>query len=102
MGSLQIDILGTSFAIQANEDSQYLKKLLNYYSKIAEQIEESGSLKNPLQASILAGITLCDELYKEKSKNQQISQHITTAPEDDDETERLTIEMIKKIEQALS
>ena len=100
MGSLQIDILGTSFAIQANEDSQYLKRLLDYYRRIAEQIEQSGSLKSPLQASILAGITLCDELYKEKSKNQQISQHITSSPSDD-ETERLTLEMIKKIDQAL-
>ena len=70
MGSLQIDVLGASFAIQANEDSAYLKKLLDYYKRIAEQIEESGSLQNSLQVSILTGITLCDELYKEKSKKQ--------------------------------
>ncbi|MBD5428808.1 MAG: cell division protein ZapA [Treponema sp.] len=100
MGALQIDVLGASFAIQANEDSAYLKKLLDYYKRIAEQIEASGSLKNSLQVAILTGITLCDELYKEKSKKQQIaSQLINDAS---GEAERLTIEMIKKIDQALS
>ena len=99
MGSLQIDVLGASFAIQANEDSAYLKKLLDYYKRIAEQIEESGSLQNSLQVAILTGITLCDELYKEKSKKQQIAQQLTN--DDDGEAERLTIEMIKKIDQAL-
>lgn len=100
MGSLQIDVLGASFAIQANEESSYLKKLLDYYKRIAEQIEESGSLQNSLQVAILTGITLCDELYKEKSKKQQIAQQLTM--DDDSEAERLTIEMIKKIDQALS
>ena len=99
MGSLQIDVLGTSFAIQANEESAYLKKLLDYYKRIAEQIEESGSLKNSLQVAILTGITLCDELYKEKSKKQQIAHQLVN--DDDSEAERLTIEMIKKIDQAL-
>lgn len=99
MGSLQIDALGASFAIQANEDSAYLKKLLDYYKRIAEQIENSGSLQNSLQVAILTGITLCDELYKEKSKKQQIAQQLTM--DDDSEAERLTIEMIKKIDKAL-
>ncbi|MDE6773729.1 MAG: cell division protein ZapA [Treponemataceae bacterium] len=100
MGALQIDVLGASFAIQANEDSAYLKKLLDYYKRIAEQIEASGSLKNSLQVAILTGITLCDELYKEKSKKQQIASQLIN--DDSSEAERLTIEMIKKIDQALS
>ncbi|MDE5614586.1 MAG: cell division protein ZapA [Treponemataceae bacterium] len=100
MGALQIDVLGASFAIQANEDSAYLKKLLDYYKRIAEQIEASGSLKNSLQVAILTGITLCDELYKEKSKKQQIASQLVN--DDGGEAERLTIEMIKKIDQALS
>lgn len=100
MGALQIDVLGASFAIQANEDSAYLKKLLDYYKRIAEQIEASGSLKNSLQVAILTGITLCDELYKEKSKKQQIASQLVN--DDGSEAERLTIEMIKKIDQALS
>ena len=34
-------ILGTSFTINAKEDSEYLKRLLTYYTQIANQIETS-------------------------------------------------------------
>ncbi len=67
-GKLQIDILGTSCAIQAEEDSAYLEFLLGYYRKIIKQIENSDSVKDPLKIAVLAGIMLCDELYKEKKK----------------------------------
>ena len=95
MGALQIDLLGTSFAIQANEDDAYLKRLLNYYKRITDEIERNGNLKTPLQVSILSGIMLCDELYKEKSRKQQ-------ANGTDAEAERLTAEMIARIDSALA
>jgi len=66
MTSLQINMLGTSFSIKANEDEEYLKKLLKYYTQITDLITKNGTLNNQ-QISILAGIMLCDELYKEKS-----------------------------------
>lgn len=99
MGSLQIDLLGTSFAIQANEDDTYLQKLLTYYKRITSQIEESGHLKDSLQVSILSGIMLCDELYKEKSKRQKYAK--TVAGEDDEDAEQLTLDMIAKIDRVL-
>ena len=67
MGKLQINLLGTSFTIQANEDEEHLQKLLGYYSRIVEDVSKIDSIKTPLQTSILAGIMLCDEVYKEKS-----------------------------------
>jgi len=99
MGTLKIDLLGTSFAIKANEDDAYLKKLLSYYTRIVEEIEKSGSLKDPVQIAVLAGIMICDELYKEKSEKARLSK--TNEVSDDSEAERLTAEMIKKIDQAL-
>jgi cell division protein ZapA (FtsZ GTPase activity inhibitor) len=100
MGTLQIDVLGASFLIKAKEDDEYLKKLLGYYKRIADEIEAGGSLKDPVQIAILSGIMLCDELYKEKSKNAKIENAIThnTA---DNEAERLTLEMIEKIDRVL-
>ena len=73
MGSLQIDVFNPPFVIQVNESDEYLQKLLGYYKKIIERIQNNGALKNPLQVSSLAGIMLCDELYKEKSKAQLAS-----------------------------
>ena len=106
MGKLQINLLGTSFTIQANEDEEHLKKLLGYYSRIVDDVSKIDSIKTPLQTSILAGIMLCDEVYKEKSnvveleKNQ--SQNVQALNDkDSDELERRTIAMINKINKVL-
>ena len=100
MGTLQIDVLGASFAIKANEESEYLEKLLGYYKRITADIEKSGGLKNPTEIAIMSGITLCDELYKEKFKIAQLQND--SAPRNDDrEAERITLEMIDKIDKVL-
>ena len=107
MGSLQIDVFNPPFVIQVNEDDEYLQKLLWYYKKIIERIQKNGALKNPLQISSLAGIMLCDELYKEKSKAQIArgekveSSGIFSDPEESEKAEQLTKMMIEKIEKAL-
>lgn len=105
MGKLHIDLLGTSFTIQADEDTEYLEKLLGYYKRITDDISSMGALKNPVQVSILSGIMLCDELYKEKENklnNQKTNtSSITLAKEDADKAEKLAIEMIKKLDDVL-
>ena len=97
MGTLKIELLGTSFSIKASEDDNYLKKLLGYYKNIVNEIQKSGMLKSELHISILAGIMLCDELDKEKSKSS-VSQKTSLSNE---KAEKLTSEMIKKLDQVL-
>lgn len=99
MGTLQINVLGTCFSIKASEDDEYLKNLLNYYSKIVSEIENSHMLSNQLHVSILAGIMLCDELYKEKSKNVLNAEK--TSNKTSIEIEKKTKEMISKLESVL-
>ena len=105
MGSLQIDVFNPPFVIQVNESDEYLQKLLGYYKKIIERIQRNGALKNPLQISSLAGIMLCDELYKEKSKSQLAKGNPGSpgivSDEESDEVERRARMMIEKIEKAL-
>ena len=72
MGKLKVDLLGTSFTIQANEETEYLEKLLGYYKRITDDVQKIDTVKTPLQISILSGIMLCDELYKEKKKRSKI------------------------------
>jgi cell division protein ZapA len=95
MATLQIDTLGTSFAIQAKEDEEYLVKLLNYYKKIVTQVECESGLKDPLKVSIIAGIMICDELCKEKQKLQYTNQTINR--QDLDEAEKITLRMIDNL-----
>ena len=66
MGKLKIEMLGTSFTIQANEENEYLEKLLGYYKRITDDVSKIDSIRTPLQTAILSGIMICDELYKEK------------------------------------
>lgn len=101
MGTLQIDLLGTSFSIKATEDDEYLEKLLGYYKKIIDEIQKSGMLKETLHVSILAGIMLCDELYKEKSR-KSLSQDPQALQNSNEKAEKLTAEMIKKLDKALN
>lgn len=97
MGRLQVDLLGASFSVRASEDDEYLSKLLIHYKEIISSLKESGASDNPLQLSILAGITLTDELFKAKSQNPQVQVSST----DQDEAERLTKQMIEKIDKVL-
>jgi cell division protein ZapA len=95
-GTLQIDILGTSFSVQAEEDTSYLEMLLGYYRRIVAQVESGSSVRDPVKTAILAGIMLCDELYKEKQRGENVG-----ATHELSEAGRLTLKMIAAIDEAL-
>lgn len=104
MGQLKIEMLGTNFTIQANEDNEYLQKLLGYYKRITDDVSKIESIKTPLQVAILSGIMICDELYKEKkTKIAMENGEYTPAVNDTDaeEMERRTAQMISKIDKVL-
>ena len=102
MGRLQVNMLGTSFTIKAKEDDEYLEKLYTYYREITGTIGESKSLSDPLQISILAGITLVDELIKAKTANLMEENEIREESDADDEVAtRLAEQMIDRINQVI-
>ncbi len=104
MAKLKIDMLGTAFTIQANEDKEYLEKLLGYYKRITDDVTKIDSIKTPLQIAILSGIMICDELYKEKQAKVAMENGEYVPVENDMDTmeiERRTQEMIEKISKVL-
>lgn len=104
MGKLHIDLLNTSFTIQASEDDAYLQKLLGYYTQFINDVSKIDSIKTPLQTSILAGIMLCDELYKTKSTLAALQKGEPLPScniKDANELEEHTIAMIEKINKVL-
>lgn len=104
MGQLRIEMLGTSFTIQANEDKEYLEKLLGYYKRITDDVNKIDSIKNPLQVAILSGIMICDELYKEKQNKVALENGEYIPVENDMDTteiEKRTLDMISKIDKVL-
>ena len=101
MGELNINLLGTSFAVKSQEDNEYLQKLYNYYKEIIEIIQRSGKEHEPIKISILAGITLVDELYKAKKQYITCDTELKADGTNNAEAEKLTLEMIKKINSVL-
>lgn len=99
MGKLVIDVLGTSFSAQADEDDDYLEKLSSYYKEITSTIKKSTNLQDPMKISILAGITLVDELYKEKQKNFILSSNLDNS--ELRQAEIITQSLIEKIDGVL-
>ncbi|MBO4319193.1 MAG: cell division protein ZapA [Treponema sp.] len=97
MGKLQVNLLGASFSVKSSEDDKYLSELLSHYREIVLSLKESRASDDPLQLSILAGISLADELHKEKQRNSTKN----SSKADQEEAERLTIQMIEKINKVL-
>lgn len=64
--TVRVELLGTSFAIQTDESSEYVTSLIAYLGSKIETVKASSMVDDPLKASILAGIFLVDELYRER------------------------------------
>ena len=105
MAVVQINILGTSFALSAEEDLPYLEKIRDYYKNVCDEIQKNDGIQDQKKTAVLAGILIADELFKEKqkaleakdaAKNQDID------PLAELEADRLTRSMIEKIDKALS
>lgn len=105
MAVLQINVLGTSFAMKADEDLPYLEKIRDYYKNVCDEIQRNDGINDLKQIAVLAGILISDELFKEKQKILRQKDAMENAAIDSrlgEEAERLTHSMIEKIDKALS
>lgn len=100
-GVMQINLLGTSFTIKADEDPEYVTHLLTYVEAKVKEIESSATLKEPLKISILTSLLIADELFKERQKDRQRGSNEHEQSPDSDEVTRITREMIERLERTL-
>ena len=91
---LRIDVLGTSFTISAEEEPEYLSRLLEKYRKTVENVERISGLKDPLKTAILTGFLLCDDLEKTGIAEEGETNRY--------EAERLTLGMISRLDNLVS
>lgn len=91
---VQINLLGSRFSIQTDQDPDYLQKLLHNLSKRVSDIQTNLGLEDPLKVAILAGLFLEDDLVKcrDEKQNREIQE----------EVEKLRLHMLKSIEETLS
>lgn len=63
---VNIDLLGTSFAVQTDESVEYIEAIVAELRRRLEGLRASTRVQDPLKLSIIAGITLLDELSRSK------------------------------------
>ena len=104
---INIDVLGCSIPISADEEPEYLQNLLETYKQKLNEIRNSTGLKDPLKIAILTGFLLCDECGKNQqsqSTQNKARQPYTETKNDKgfshDETgeaEKITLNLISKL-----
>jgi cell division protein ZapA (FtsZ GTPase activity inhibitor) len=101
-----LDILGTSFTITADEDEEYLNKVLSQYRAAVKNTQNISGIKEPLNVAILTGFILCDEFNKVKQRlDDELEAKGALKDEDNwenQEVEDRTLRLISKLEQALN
>ncbi len=93
---MKINLLGTNFTLESDENPEYLESVTQYFSKKIDEIKSTVDTEDPIKLAILAGILVVDELYKYKSSTQEPKN--TTELE---EAERITLALIDKLDSSL-
>jgi len=99
---LSFDILGTSFTITADEDEEYLKKVLNQFKTAIKNTQNISGINETLNIAILTGFLLCDEINKLKQQINELKEAQSEADEESAEVEDRAIRVISKLGHALN
>lgn len=92
---LEVNILGSSFTIQSENDPLYLGEVIEYLNIKIDEINKEFSINDPLKISLLAALNLVDELFKTKK-------HINPGEVSDSvEITKITEQLINKIDESL-
>jgi len=93
---MRIELLGTSFTIQTDEDPEYLSDIVDYFKTKIQEIQSGVSTRDPLKISILTGIVVIDELFKERA-----SAGTASTAEEGDQAQKIAQDLIHTLEQSL-
>ena len=67
-----IKVLGASFSIQTDESREYMEAILGELERRLESLKAATKVTDPLKLSILANITLLDELAAMRKESGSI------------------------------
>ncbi|MBF0519589.1 MAG: cell division protein ZapA [Nitrospirae bacterium] len=67
MGSAEVTILGQNYILKGEESEEYMKSLATYVDTKISEVMAAAPGTQSLKASILASISITDELYKLRS-----------------------------------
>ncbi|HAK45301.1 MAG TPA: hypothetical protein DCO79_05205 [Spirochaeta sp.] len=91
----QINVLGSSFSIQTDEDPKRMEEIISILKSNTDIVEKDLSIKDPLKNLVISSIIIIDELLKERQKVGG------NEGSNSEEVERLTLQIMERIDKSL-
>ena len=91
---VRVDLLGASFNIETDKDPAYVGRIIGYLKTKTEEIASSTGTNDRLRIAILSAILVTDELFSERSKEDEVET-------DDTQLLEITEKIIDNIETIL-
>lgn len=63
---LKVELLGTSFTIQSDEDADHLARVSSYLREKVEEVRSRYTLAAPLTIALLAALNIADDLMRQR------------------------------------
>lgn len=96
-GHLTVNLLGTSFELEADQKDEYLQALYGYYISAIEKARATANVEDPLKLAIVAGLLLSDEVFKARADGSEK----TIEPDAFMAMEHTAMKMIAKIDDVM-
>lgn len=97
---MKIELLGTSFTIQTDEDPAYLERVVDYYRKKVFEIQSGVRNADALKVAILSGMLAVDELFKEQNRSA-LEKPAASDGETTREAEEITARLLASLDSVL-
>ncbi len=101
---VNIELLGTSFAIQTDESTEYIEGLVAELRSRLDGLRSSTRVQDPVKLSILAGVTLLDELSRLKEGYGPVAgtpPMRADKPQGEDELSRVAARLIADLDRSM-
>ena len=76
MRSIEVQILGQSYAIKSDEDEAYVKALARYVDEKLKEIYSVAPNISQTKATVMAAFGIADELFKLRMEQEDIDRMI--------------------------
>ena len=86
--SVEVNILGSSFTIQSNDDPRYMAEVVAYLKEKVREVQTGSGVQDPLKVALLAALNVVDELLRKRGEASR-------------EIEEITERLIERIDQSL-
>jgi cell division protein ZapA (FtsZ GTPase activity inhibitor) len=93
---MKIEVLGTTFTVQSDQDPAYLREIIDYYKLKVGEVQRSVSTHDSLKTAILAALLIVDEYFKFRASPQTLN------PQESLEADRIARELILSLDQAMA